>query len=171
MKLKEYKKHTRKTVAYPEEIAFDYLTDGLNGEIGEFQGKLEGFEDYQDNEELLHELGDVLWYNTRLCDELNYSIKEIRSNDVFLETDNMSLSKLGSMLNYECSKLSELSKKIKRDDKDIGDISENLLIIYLLIEEISEELGYDLDKLTDMNIDKLLDRKERDKIKGDGDKR
>lgn len=170
MKLDEYKKLTRKTVEYPEEIAFDYLTDGLNGEEGELVGKIYSFESIEGNpeEEKLLEAGDILWYTTRLCDELDYSISEVYDGSLNnLENEKDMVAKI----DYECAKLSELSKKKKRDGKSLDNIDKNLGLIFESINTFVTHLGYDINYLAEKNINKLLDRKERDKIKGDGDHR
>lgn len=39
------------------------------------------------------------------------------------------------------------------------------------IAVLGNDIGYDLERIAQMNIDKLRDRKKRDKIHGDGDNR
>lgn len=58
-----------------------YLTLGLCNEAGEFAGKVKkmfrdrhGDMDESMRRELESELGDVLWYLTRLCDELDTTV-------------------------------------------------------------------------------------------------
>ena len=71
--LNTYTAITRETAIYPPEQALMYLALGLCGESGEVAEKIK--KQYRDGkldvEALIKELGDVLWYWTRLCDELN----------------------------------------------------------------------------------------------------
>ncbi len=62
-------------------------------------------------------------------------------------------------------KRGEFTPEVKRDiAKELGDV-------LWYVAALSHELGYDLDTLAQMNLDKLADRKERDVIKGEGDDR
>ncbi len=68
--------HTNHPIIYP--------TLGLVNEAGEVAGKIKkifrdksGVIDHDDREALKQELGDVLWYFTQICTELNLSIEEV----------------------------------------------------------------------------------------------
>ncbi len=67
---------TNHTIVYP--------TLGLTNEAGEVAGKIKKiFRDHngvitpEDREALKHELGDVLWYLTQICTELDLTLEEV----------------------------------------------------------------------------------------------
>ncbi len=73
--------HTDHPIVYP--------TLGLVNEAGEVAGKIKKiFRDKQgqisdeDREALKHELGDVLWYLTQICTELNLTLEEVAEANI-----------------------------------------------------------------------------------------
>ena len=80
-----YQRESRKTwniISVDHPIV--YPTLGLVNEAGEFAGKIkkifrdkEGVISEQDRQALKHELGDVLWYLTQICTELDLSLEEV----------------------------------------------------------------------------------------------
>lgn len=68
----DYAAFTRTTAVYPPEHAVPYLALGLSSEAGEVAGKVKKTirGDAPNPAALIAELGDVLWYLTRLIDEL-----------------------------------------------------------------------------------------------------
>lgn len=90
MNFKEYQKLSRKTVIYPnKDKNFIYPTLGLVGEAGEIAEKIKkvlrdkkGIIDEQTKNEILKELGDVLWYLSQLSTELNISLDDIASFNI-----------------------------------------------------------------------------------------
>lgn len=75
-----YVHFTKEVSLYPEgELA--PLALGLTGEAGEVADKIKKYfrDGVLDEEAVAYELGDVLWYLTRLADELGYSISSIRN--------------------------------------------------------------------------------------------
>jgi NTP pyrophosphatase (non-canonical NTP hydrolase) len=82
--LKDYNEFTKTTAIYPTALAYDeseamYLALGLADEAGEVAGKIKKlFRDgHLDPEALTKELGDVLWYLTRLSDWNGVTLEEI----------------------------------------------------------------------------------------------
>ena len=73
--LNEYKEFTKSTAVYPSEFGVIYCAYGLDSEVGEVLGKLkkEIRDDVDLDEQIFAEMGDVLWYWVRLCDELGFS--------------------------------------------------------------------------------------------------
>jgi len=84
MDFDEYQSHTEKTAIYPENQALTYLALGLNGEAGEVAEKIKKHirDGKELDEDLAHELGDVLWYLTRLIDELDHSLSDIATGNI-----------------------------------------------------------------------------------------
>jgi NTP pyrophosphatase (non-canonical NTP hydrolase) len=85
-----YQTESRKTaqdVACHHPIA--YPTLGLVNEAGEFAGKIKkifrdknGVISPQDRQALKGELGDVLWYLTQLCTELDLTLEEVAEHNI-----------------------------------------------------------------------------------------
>jgi NTP pyrophosphatase (non-canonical NTP hydrolase) len=82
-----YQRESRKTWG---RIAMDspivYPTLGLTNEAGEVAGKIKkifrdkgGKISEEDREALKQELGDVLWYLTQICTELDLTLQEVAS--------------------------------------------------------------------------------------------
>jgi NTP pyrophosphatase (non-canonical NTP hydrolase) len=90
MDFASYQTESRKTaqaVACNHSIA--YPTLGLVNEAGEFAGKIKkifrdknGIISAQDREALKGELGDVLWYLTQLCTELDLKLEEVAEHNL-----------------------------------------------------------------------------------------
>ena len=79
-KMKEYQEFTRTTAIYPKEKALEYLTLGLCSEAGEvcaaLKRQIRG-DEIDLKKQVLAELGDVVWYITRLADELDTDLEKI----------------------------------------------------------------------------------------------
>ena len=83
-----YREFTRDTAQYPKDVEMEYLMIGLANEVGEVLGKykkhLRGdtmvLEDLRTK--LISEMGDVLWYMTRICDTLDVSMYEVMKRNV-----------------------------------------------------------------------------------------
>tara|TARA_R110000824_G_scaffold76225_1_gene193206 strand:- start:350 stop:640 length:291 start_codon:yes stop_codon:yes gene_type:complete len=75
---------TRKTAKYPKRKEKEYLMIGLMNEAGEVGGAFKKeIRDNVDNTELIiDEMGDVLWYLTRLCDVYGVKISELMTNNI-----------------------------------------------------------------------------------------
>ena len=69
---------------YPIHKEKEYLMIGLMNEAGEVGGAFKKeIRDGVDNKELIiDEMGDVLWYLTRLCDVYNIKISELMVNNM-----------------------------------------------------------------------------------------
>jgi NTP pyrophosphatase (non-canonical NTP hydrolase) len=79
-----YMDFTRKTAKYPKRREKEYLMIGLMNEAGEVGGAFKKeIRDRVDNTELIiDEMGDVLWYLTRLCDVYDIKISELMMNNI-----------------------------------------------------------------------------------------
>jgi NTP pyrophosphatase (non-canonical NTP hydrolase) len=75
----KYQEFTRTTAKYPHTKAFTYLMAGLASEVGEVLGKFKKeIRDEVDNTDvIIDELGDVLWYVSRLADEYGIPLSEV----------------------------------------------------------------------------------------------
>ena len=89
-KYKDYQKESRKTWGYVKtEHPITYPTLGLLNEAGEFAGKIkkifrdkDGKVSKKDREALKGELGDVLWYFTQVCTELDLTLEEVAESNL-----------------------------------------------------------------------------------------
>ena len=79
-----YMDFTRKTAKYPKRREKEYLMIGLMNEAGEVGGAFKKeIRDRVDNKDLIiDEMGDVLWYLTRLCDVYDIKISELMVNNI-----------------------------------------------------------------------------------------
>lgn len=84
MTLNDYQKWTLSVAVYPEagKHTFNemvYLTLGLTNESGEFAGRIKKIirGDKVNPETILSEAGDVLWYLTRICDNLGLALEDV----------------------------------------------------------------------------------------------
>ena len=75
---------TRKTAKYPKRREKEYLMIGLMNEAGEVGGAYKKeIRDHVDNTDLIiDEMGDVLWYLTRLCDVYGLKISDLMVNNI-----------------------------------------------------------------------------------------
>jgi len=85
-KMKEYQEFTRTTAIYPKDKALEYLTLGLCSESGEVAAaqkrrirdtNLGSEADEKLKQQILAELGDVVWYACRICDELDTTLEQV----------------------------------------------------------------------------------------------
>jgi NTP pyrophosphatase (non-canonical NTP hydrolase) len=77
----------------------------------------------------------------------------------------------------EAGEVADKVKKVIRDDHGIMtdekklEIAKELGDVLWYLAQLSTELGFALDKVAEMNIEKLYSRKERGVISGSGDNR
>ncbi len=80
-------------------------------------------------------------------------------------------------LTGEAGEVSDKVKKILRDNSQEftpekkEEIAKELGDVLWYCATLARDLGYDLDTVAQMNVDKLRSRMERNKIKGEGDNR
>lgn len=85
-----YQQESRKTWGeIPTNSPIVYPTLGLTNEAGEVAGKIKKiFRDKggkispEDREALKYELGDVLWYLTQICTELDLTLQEVAAANI-----------------------------------------------------------------------------------------
>ena len=79
-----YKDFTRRTAKYPKRREKEYLMLGLMNEAGEVGGayKKEIRDEVDNTELIIDELGDVLWYLTRLCDVYDTKLSELMMKNI-----------------------------------------------------------------------------------------
>ena len=90
MDMNEYQKSAQQTAIYPSGlwVGLVYTALGLNGESGEIAEKVKKLlrddktmtEEHR--QELILELGDVLWYVANLAKELDVSLEEVAAQNI-----------------------------------------------------------------------------------------
>lgn len=89
MTLNEYQKKALEIAIYPSPII--YPTIGLTGEAGEVADKVKKvirdkggdfFADPSTREEIMKEIGDVLWYCAALANDLGFTLEEVAETNV-----------------------------------------------------------------------------------------
>lgn len=103
MDFTEYQNKSRKTAGYPP-IGHPviYPTLGLTNEAGEVAGKVKkifrdkgGVIGEAEREALKSELGDVLWYLTQVCTELELSLDEVAEHNIEKLYSRLARDKIG----------------------------------------------------------------------------
>lgn len=74
-----------------------------------------------------------------------------------------------------CGEAGEVAEKVKKQVRDgvfnRHEVAKELGDVLWYLTNICNDIGYNLDEIANLNIDKLRSRKERDVIKGSGDNR
>ena len=74
-----------------------------------------------------------------------------------------------------CGETGEVAEKVKKQVRDgvfnRHEVAKELGDVLWYLANLSNDIGYNLDEVADINIEKLTSRKDRDKIKGSGDNR
>ena len=203
MKFAEYMDQTDLTVVYPETVETDYLVHGIVDEAGElfektecshseglsFMDRAQGLpklpfhmrtteDNLSDFDELVKELGDVLWYVARFVKseglfredgefnmpDPNEAVPSVMGVHVFQHVA------LGLLVT--ASKINGYRKKTHRDGEDYTEqFEEAIFEILQSATLLAHCMGFRLSYVMEKNIDKLLDRGERGVIQGNGDNR
>lgn len=169
--LKEYRMFTRTTAVYPKEKGMLYCTLGLQNEIGELITKI--FQHSELDEEFTGEAGDILWYITRLSDELEINLEDIVTSDEYTQHPKKFLVPAVFKLEECVGNAFGMLKKSIRGDKEFDKkaIAEKMRIVMGAYQILIAIYGLKLTDVVKQNTEKLSSRKERGKIKGDGDHR
>ena len=92
----EYQIRALRYAIFPKEQALTYLALGLVGEAGEVAEKVKKKirDDKWEPEEVIKELGDVLWYLSALANTLGYDLDEVASLNIEKLESRLSRNKL-----------------------------------------------------------------------------
>ena len=179
MNLKKYYKLAISTAIYPNQGKnLQYPLLGLIGEIGEVAEKIKkyirddnGTMTERRKEQIKNELGDVMWYIASICRELKLNftyINRYSENDKYMTPDKI-LDIIADMTNC----FIELNSMVPFfNNKIYREASEHIMqILFLDIAQICDLYNICIEDVLESNIKKLLDRKSRNVIRGDGDDR
>ena len=157
-----YPEIINKTAKFPKQVddfSLAYFTLGLFDEMDELIEKIINFDlgnGTVTTNDVIAEAGDVCWYACGIANHLNLDFMSIVANRASYKENTNPFSLLG------------LVKKHYRDGKALDpEVVENILknIIHKAMCNINPKI------VLKTNYDKLIDRLERDVIKGDGDNR
>jgi len=102
MNFDEYQSGARKTAIYPQDYLITYPALGLVGEAGEIANKVKkilrddnGVCSDQKREQLVEEMGDVLWYLAALASDLDVSLDMIATSNLKKLSDRATRNALG----------------------------------------------------------------------------
>jgi len=165
--LDDYQKQAVTTAVYPKENQITYPALGLVDEIGELLST-----DLADLDNLVAEMGDVMWYCAVLAYDLGIPLHVCHENpDLKNLPDGQALFTNAAII---CGRV----KKILRGDGNEEDrhikvqvISACIGDIVIRIQSLAGQFDVPLVEVCERNLDKLFDRKERGVLKGDGDNR
>ncbi len=190
MNIFEYVEQAKRFANYPDQIEykFTYPCLGLSGEVAEVMSILFSH-GIQNKINLVHELGDCLWYVIAICRDLNIDFGDVIHRvtkgvrvDTFDELDShlrASISTYASMMTMpiHSGNLSQIAKKVVRDHggtmppkyslKIISELGDMLIAIH--------HAGFgkmiSLSEVAEANIKKLSSHKSRGTLHGGGDNR
>jgi len=191
MKIADYIVAARSMALYPTEARFTYPALGLCDEIGESLDKIfpENIKTPVTPSEVAKELGDVLWYIVNTALDLNVSIPSV----IHLVTGGIEADTFGDAafrrvvrhdkrspylkLTIYAAKVAGIAKKSIRDTEGQIHPARRVILADCLREvlvalfEVCERHGISPDAVAKINIEKLTSRKDRGKLKGEGDNR
>jgi NTP pyrophosphatase (non-canonical NTP hydrolase) len=103
---------------------------------------------------------------------MDFDEYQSRTEETAIYPENQALTYLALGLNGEAGEVAEKIKKHIRDGKELDeDFAQELGDVLWYLTRTVDELDHSLSDIAEGNIDKLLDRQERDKIQGSGDNR
>lgn len=181
MDIQEYKLFTRTTVVHPEGntgtlAELMYLGLGMAGEAGEIALKVEYIPNHIEfAKELLPELGDVLWYITRIFDTLELNLPVCIPTLAELKFNVGSVEQLALNL---CGQTGEAVNKLKKVYRDQVTLEELRVPMLDRLDKALNALfvlgfryGFMPSDIIQANVDKLTARKAQGKLHGAGDHR
>ena len=179
MEFSEYQERAWFTAVYPGVgNNFVYPTLGLMDEVGELYlaHELPGPTWGQKRAAVIKEAGDVLWYVACLCSELNIDLQDVALYNTFEEF--VIPTKFESIRLFFCA--SVIAGKIKKAVRDTNGIIPHddmeaikyfLLLTLRLLLDVCDAGDITLNEVAEKNLEKLADRRKRNRLHGSGDDR
>jgi len=185
MKITDYVKIVDKTAVYPDEPSLAYVILGLVGESGEFVDEF--FSPATTNVKITKEAGDVYWYITAICKETGISAKHILTSAEDGPIDSLNIEETNPFevaiaLSSASSKLAEIAKKYYRDNETLEekdayltkkeeDLFTLLVKVGIMVSLLCQVKGISFSDVLKHNYDKLIKRREKNMIQGEGSDR
>lgn len=165
IKLSEYKKSALENAFYPNlgnNILYPVIA--VFEESGELIEKLEESAPAKD---IAKELGDILWYCAMIFHELDEDFV-FKIERGYLTTD--------KLMTHNC-RIAGIIKKSQRDENGIliddkrRELKSHLNFVLTFVYNVASQIGYTIEDICDMNIEKIKDRVARGTLSGSGDNR
>ena len=169
MNLKEYSKIVDETAIYPQEVkhfGVAYTLIGMFDEMNEYMEKIaEG--NKHTKEEIDAERFDVIWYICAFCKEVGLDFPEIIKDGMLKEPP------MENELETDINpfRLFGLVKKYYRDNKELDKEKVTSMLISFVSTILEGLSSKEVKEGLQANYDKLIDRRERNVVSGDGDNR
>ncbi len=190
MNLCNYQEKARSTAIYLdiEHSRMIYPALGLVGECGEVVEKIKklirddnGEMPQSRKDDIKKELGDVMWYCANVCCDADLCLDmmyKMKNASTIRNMRNLTFPQLVLHMSSTAAYAAQaLEKWASKYDCRIGEnnrfteIPHCLTCIIVCVEEIATRCDFTLEEVCTTNLDKLLDRKERGTLKGEGDNR
>jgi NTP pyrophosphatase (non-canonical NTP hydrolase) len=175
VKLNDYQTGAVSTAIYPAPLA--YPTLGLCGEVGEFQTAWND----GDDDEVIKEAGDVLWYLANVANDLGLTLSELLGRKKFPKCEHSgSTWRCDDPLLRLSQNAGVVAEQVKKAIRDSGGEmpKKRLSLVKKASKEIVQTLAdllndceCTLEEAAEANYAKLKSRQKRGKLTGDGDNR
>ena len=174
MDFKEYAESASVTAIYPgrfELRGFLYTVMGLAGEAGEL------LEAMYDRDKIYSENSDILWYLSQLALEVQIDPEALENEAKEFSGTSMDMWESVRQIVSSCTQVSNVAKKVLRDDGGILTKDKKTKIQFHLayalngIMNTARLLGTDWTELAQYNLNKLKSRQERGTLSGSGEDR
>ena len=179
MKITTYKAKCQTFITMTDKVMLQhYLKLGFIEEVGELSGKFAKVIrsksvirlNTEERLAIVKELGDILWFATCLCDGKMDFEENVRNKERFNYTrESLDPYRIFSPHVIECS-IDNLAQ-IYCTMSLYGMNADRCEHTFMNVVMIGNKIGYTLDEIMQINIDKLTDRRERGVICGSGDNR
>ncbi len=189
MNLREYQEKARSVAIYlnVENSRLLYPALGIIGECGEVAEKTKklirdaNWEMKPDRmAAIAKELGDCCWYIANICCDADLDLNmiyEMRSSPRMHQARELELPQLVLLMNRCATEIAgRLETWYYKYNSCFGEgsrfaLPESISLLITYVEEMARRCGFTLENIYVANIEKLMSRKERDVLKGEGDNR
>jgi NTP pyrophosphatase (non-canonical NTP hydrolase) len=180
MDIEHYQKFVNKTAFFPKSSQgrnLSYLVMGIVEEVGEIFEFIVKKETLNETEYILEQIikesGDLLWYITAICNEINFSLERLMQYAKVKKNKHISNS---SLLIYLGNLSGAVKKMIRDDNEKITDkksdlIINNLCYILMFVLQLCDENNVKFKVVLEINAKKIKDRQKRGTLKGSGNDR
>ena len=176
----KYQAEALTTAVYPLERELDYTILGLCSEVAEVAelayqlDEDTSIPDWQAS--MKSELGDVAWYAAAVADALSVPLQQIADMRAATVEDTSALKALLALVAASGALAGLLKKSIRDEGGHLSATCEYRMKVevervLLLLAQLCRGHHLTLEGVTQANLNKLADRKQRDMLGGSGDRR
>ena len=175
----KYQAEALTTAFYPLERELDYTILGLCSEVADVAELVWVFT--LPSPELKSELGDCFWYVAAVADAVHEPLQQVWDTRDEARYENHNYGDVTGFLTAELvvqsGRLAGLLKNSIRDDEGVvspqrrASMIASLAAVMVLLDKLSEAVDTTSHAVTQANLNKLADRKQRGVRRGSGDNR